>query len=206
MKGSQHFQQTLNLTTGVVGIEGDGGEGEVGDEPSPCLASLRLSVSSVAPSNWLKEDQVLALLLLMTVTRRLVGTGLGRGGGGSSGAVSGGGACWGPAGLLATPGAGGSGEADAGTARVVPWWSAARCLRRALAAAPRWRRRRPPGAGVGAAGVGGVVVEEGEGGDSNWSLMVDLPSLDRIVKETVSPATCNSSNKLMTFWNSGFIF
>ena len=204
---SKHFQlqHSFHLTTGVVGVGGDGGGGEVGDEASPCLASLGLSASSVCPSSWLKEDQVLALLLI-TVTKRLVGTGLGRGGGGSGGAVAGGGACWGPAGALVTPGAGGSGEADAGTARGVPWWSAARCLRRALAAAPRWRRRRPPGAGVKAAGVAGVVVEEGEGGDSNWSLMVDLPSLDRIVKETVSPATCNSSNKLMTFWNSGFIF
>ena len=96
--------------------------------------------------------------------------------------------------------------ADADAAKVVPWWSAARCLRRALAAAPRWRRRRPPAAGAEAAEVGGVVVEEeGEGGDSSWSLMVDLPSLDRIVKETVSPATSSSSNKLKIFWNSGFI-
>ena len=36
---------------------------------------------------------------------------------------------------LASPEAGG--EADAGTARREAWWSAARCLRRALAAAPR---------------------------------------------------------------------
>ena len=44
-------------------------------------------VSSVAPSNWLKAVQVLALLLT-TVTKRLVGTGLGgRGGGDRSGAV-----------------------------------------------------------------------------------------------------------------------
>ena len=74
-----------------------------------------------------------------------------------------------PAGALASPGAGGDGEADAGAARVVPWWSAARCLRRALAAAPRWRRRRLPVVGAEAAGGGGVEVEEGEGegGDSN---------------------------------------
>ena len=70
----------------------------------------------------------------------------------------------------------------ADAARVVPWWSAARCLRRALAAAQRW----PPGAGAGAEEVGGVVVEgEGEDGDSSWSLMVDLPSLDRIVILTI---------------------
>ena len=63
-----------------------------------------------------------------------------------------------------------------------------------------WRRRQPPVAGVDAAEVGGVVVEEeGEGGDSSWSLMVDLPSLDRIVKETVSPATSSSSHKLKIF-------
>ena len=68
--------------------------------------------------------------------------------------------------------------------------------------------KRPPRTGAEAAGVVGVAVEEGEGGDrnSNWSLMVDLPSLDSIVKETVSPATSNSSNKLKSFWNSGFIF
>ena len=128
--GSRHFQHVLYTT--LAGVGDDGGEEGAGDGASPCPASLCLSASSVAPSNWLKEDQVLALLL-MTVTKRLVGTGLGRGGGGNSGAVAGGGACWGPAGSLATPGAGGSGEADAGTARGVPWWSAARCLRRALA-------------------------------------------------------------------------
>ena len=76
------------------------------------------------------------------------------------------------------------------------------------AAAPQWRQRRPTRTGAEAAGVVGVAVEEGEGGDrdSNWSLMVDLPSLDSIVKETFSPATSNSSNKLKRFWNSGFIF
>ena len=49
------------------------------------------------------------------------------------------------------------------------WWSAARCLSRALAAVSRWRRRRLPGAGAEAAGGGGVEVEEdeGEGGYSN---------------------------------------
>ena len=78
---SKHFQlqHSFHLTTGVVGVGGDGGGGEVGDEASPCLASLGLSASSVCPSSWLKEDQVLALLLI-TVTKRLVGTGLGRGG------------------------------------------------------------------------------------------------------------------------------
>ena len=43
----------------------------------------------------------------------------------------------GPAGAQASPGSGGEGETDAGAARAVPWWPAARCLRRALAAAPR---------------------------------------------------------------------
>ena len=99
--GSRHFQHVLYTT--LAGVGDDGGEEGAGDGASPCPASLCLSASSVAPSNWLKEDQVLALLL-MTVTKRLVGTGLGRGGGGNSGAVAGGGACWGPAGALATPG------------------------------------------------------------------------------------------------------
>ena len=43
--------------------------------------------------------------------------------------------CGEPAGTLASPEAGG--EADDDTARREAWWSAARCLRRALAAAPR---------------------------------------------------------------------
>ena len=65
-------------------IRDDGGEEGAGDGASPCPASLCLSASSVAPSNWLNAVQVLALLLT-TVTKRLVGTGLGgRGGGGAS--------------------------------------------------------------------------------------------------------------------------
>ena len=44
-------------------------------------------VSSVDPFNWLKAVQVLALLLT-TVTKRLVGTGLGGRGGDRGGAVA----------------------------------------------------------------------------------------------------------------------
>ena len=43
--------------------------------------------------------------------------------------------CVEPVGALASPEAGG--EADEGAASLEAWWSAARCLRRALAAAPR---------------------------------------------------------------------
>ena len=60
------------------------------------------------------------------------------------------------------------------------------------AASPK-ARRRPPGAGAEAAEVSGVAVEVGEGGDSSWSLMADFPSLNRIVKDTMSTATSSSS-------------
>ena len=42
---------------------------------------------------------------------------------------------WEPTGSMASPG--GGGEADGGDTKRDAWWSAARCLRRALAAAPR---------------------------------------------------------------------
>ena len=42
---------------------------------------------------------------------------------------------WEPTGSMASPG--GGGEADGGATKRDAWWSAARCLRRALAAAPR---------------------------------------------------------------------
>ena len=71
------------------------------------------------------------------------------------------------------------------------WWAAARWLRRALALAPRWRRRLP-----GAGGKVGVVVEVvGKvGEDSSRSLMVEIPFLDEMVKVADSPASSNSSN------------
>ena len=101
-----HTGSPLSILTGFFkitggdgeGLEGGGGEGEDGGwgGAGKCERGWRGEggVSSVAPSNWLKEVQVLALLL-MTITQRLVGTGLGgRGGGGSTGAVVGGGASW----------------------------------------------------------------------------------------------------------------
>ena len=91
--------------------------------------------------------------------------------------------CGEPAGALASPEAGG--EADAGTARREAWWSAARCLRRALAAASRGRRRL---AGAGGKVVGVVPVEGEDGGDSSRSLMVEMPPFDEIVKVADSPA------------------
>ena len=74
------------------GLEGGGGEGEDGGwgGSGKCERGCRGEggVSSVAPSNWLKEVQVLALLL-MTVTKRLLGIGFGgRGRGDRSGAVA----------------------------------------------------------------------------------------------------------------------
>ena len=75
------------------------------------------------------------------------------------------------------------------------------------AASPK-ARRRPPGAGAEAAEVSGVAVEVGEGGDSSWSLMADFPSLNRIVKDTMSTATSSSSfilklNRLFSFMIQG---
>ena len=62
------------------------------------------------------------------------------------------------------------------------------------AASPKARRRLPgAGAEAEAAEVSGVAVEVGEGGDSSWSLMADFPSLNRIVKDTMSTATSSSS-------------
>ena len=93
--------------------------------------------------------------------------------------------CWGPAGALASPGAGGAGggETGAGAAKVVPWWSAALCLRLALAAAPRWRRRACPGAGC----KGGGAVAEGE--DTISSLSLVLPSEVVAVRVACPPAS-----------------
>ena len=69
-------------------------------------------------------------------------------------------------------------------------------------------RRRPPGAGAEAAEVSGVAVEVGEGGDSSWSLMADFPSLNRIVKDTMSTATSSTFfilklNRLFSFMIQG---
>ena len=82
------------------------------------------------------------------------------------------------------------------------WWSAARCLRRALAAAKRWQRRLP---GAGGKVVGVVPVEGEDGGDSSRSLMVEMPPFDEIVKVADSPASSSSSNNLKILLNSAFI-
>ena len=77
------------------------------------------------------------------------------------------------------------------------------CPCRALAAAPRRRRRLPGARGKD----GGVVVEVvgRVGGDSSISLMVEIPFLDEMVKVADSTASSNSSNSRRTFLNSGFI-
>merc|ERR1712122_341124 len=46
-------------------------------------------------------------------------------------------------------GRGGSGEAPEAASAREAWWAAARWLRRALALAPRWRRRLPGAGGKG---------------------------------------------------------
>ena len=98
---------------------------------------------------------------------------------------------WEPTGSMASPEEGG--EADDGATKREAWCSAARCLHRALAAAPRWRRRLP--------GAGGKVVEvvpvEGEDGeDSSRSLIDEMPPFDEMVKVADSPASSSSSNIL----------
>ena len=171
------------------------------------------SIRGLTPSSWRRggggeggkapsklEKVGISSLPTHDTTRRLPDSGGGEGrrrGGRGTGGTGG----WGPAGALASPGAGGE-----TSARVVPWWSAARCRRWALARAPRWRQRRAGASQAVGRGEVGVVVEEGEDGDSNWSLVIDLPPLDRIVRETVSPATSSSSNRLKIFRSSGFIF
>ena len=77
----------------------------------------------------------------------------------------------------------------------------------AQAASPKTRRRLT-GAGAEAAEVSGVAVEVGEGGDSSWSLIADFPSLNRIVKDTMSTATSSSFsilklNRLFSFMIQG---
>ena len=120
-------------------------------------------------------------LLLTTITKRLVGTGLGgRGGGGAS------------SGTLASPGAGGGWVAAAWVA----WCRAALALAFTLAAAP-FRRRRPlPGAGEVVGGGGVELGEAGAGGSSSTSsLAFILPSLVVNVREADPPASfvCRSN-------------
>ena len=104
-------------------------------------------------------------------------------------------------------GRGGSGEAPEAASAREAWWAAARWLRRALALAPRWRRRLP-----GAGSKDGVAVDV-EGGDedevevdSRCSLATETPPLVEKVRVTVAPASSRSSKTLMSFSNSAFIF
>ena len=125
----------FTLTTGVVGVGGDGGEEEVGDGASPCLSSLSLFTSlPPSPSSWQKVGWRLAFLPTNLINR--VDTADGGGGGG---------------------GGGGTGAVPALAATREAWCAAALALERAFAAGPRWRRRRRcrrlpapewPGAGV----------------------------------------------------------
>ena len=87
------------------------------------------------------------------------------------------------------------------------WWAAARWFRRALALAPRWRRRFP-----GAGCKDGVPVDVEGGGedevevDSRCSLATETPPFVEKVRVTVAPASSRSSKTLMSFSNSAFIF
>ena len=87
------------------------------------------------------------------------------------------------------------------------WWAAARWFRRALAFAPRWRRRFP-----GAGCKDGVPVDVEGGGedevevDSRCSLATETPPFVEKVRVTVAPASSRSSKTLMSFSNSAFIF
>ena len=94
-------------------------------------------------------------------------------------------------------GRGGSGEAPEAASAREAWWAAARWLRRALALAPRWRRRLP-----GAGGKVGVAdeVEGGDEVDSICSLAVDLAPLVEKVRVTFTPTTSNSSKSAVSFW------
>ena len=98
---------------------------------------------------------------------------------------------------------GGSSEAPEAASARETWWAAARWLRRALALAPRWRRRLP-----GAGGKVGVAdeVEDGDEVDSICSLAVDLFPLEEKVRVALTPATSNSSKSAMSFLKSSLIF
>ena len=74
------------LTTGVVGVGGDGSDEGVSDGASPCLSSLSLYTSlPPSPSSWQKVGRRLAFLPT-NLTDRFDGGG-GSGGGGGTGAV-----------------------------------------------------------------------------------------------------------------------
>ena len=135
-------------------------------------------VSSVAPSSWLKDVQVLALLL-MTVIKRLEVIGMpGAGGGGRSARSSGA--------LGASPG-----TRDAAHLAWAAWYWAALAFAFALAALPRRRWRRLPEAGAaGFDGEGVVEVEEASLSSMTSLAMVALPPLEERVKVADLPAFC----------------
>ena len=102
---------------------------------------------------------------------------------------------------------GGRWGGDSTSARVA-WLVAARWLRRALAAAPRLRRRRRPAAWLpGADGeaeeLGRVVA--GDGGVSRVNLKVDLPRLVESDKEAHPPLSSTSLKSSRSFASSAFI-
>ena len=135
-------------------------------------------VSSVAPSSWLKDVHVLALLL-MTVIKRLEVIGMpGAGGGGRSARSSGA--------LGGSPG-----TRDAAHLAWAAWYWAALAFALALAALPRRRWRWLPEAG--AAGFDGedvVEVEEASLSSMTSLAMVALPPLEERVKVADLPAFC----------------
>ena len=87
------------------------------------------------------------------------------------------------------------------------WLAAARWLRQALQAAPRFRRRRPaawlPGADGEAEELGRVVA--GDGGVSRVNLKVDLPQLVESDKEAHPPFSSTSLNSSRSFASSAII-
>ena len=139
---------------GVGGEGGTGGEIGAGDGGGGGVGGAVLST--------LREEKVATFCLAMVVTLRLPEAGGGedwsrRGRGGSSGTLV------------------------AASAREA-WGAAARRLRRALAPAPRWRRRLT-GAGVGSAGTGT------EWSSSTSSFAFILPPLVVKVRDAPSPAS-----------------
>ena len=101
---------------------------------------------------------------------------------------------------------GGRWGGDSTSARVA-WLVAARWLRRALAAAPRLRRRRRPAAWLpGAGGEVGAVVAGSGGGDSSVNLIIDLPPLVERTKLAEPPFSSTSLKSARSFAISAFIF
>ena len=184
MRGSKDWRSVGGGGDGVDGVGGEGGAGgESGAGDGGVGDGGGGGVGGAVPST-LREEKVATFCLAVVVTLRLPEAGGGegwswRGQGGSSGTLA------------------------AASAREA-WWAAACWLRRALAQAPRWRRRLP-----GAGTKGGTAVEVGEGGDEVASrcnlAMVLLPLVEK-VRVAVAPASLNSLKSLRSFKISAFIF